>query len=204
MYIYIYTYIYIHICIYVCVCIYTHTGMGREFWGYGGDFGEPIHDAQFNINGLVFPNREFHPGCVEVKKWYQPFAVSAKFEGKLSNDAAILCALTFQNRHDFATFSSLHLVWEWSLELEGQVVERCDQPQPLPPAAPNGGSAGLAISLSAIPSLEEGHEVFLRVNVLLGRTETWAEKGFCIGVEQMAVSSVSVLVCVCVCVCVCV
>ena len=39
--------------------------------GYGGDFGEPIHDAQFNINGLVFPDRTLHPGCAEVKKWYQ-------------------------------------------------------------------------------------------------------------------------------------
>ena len=24
---------------------------GGEGWGYGGDWGEPVHDAQWNING---------------------------------------------------------------------------------------------------------------------------------------------------------
>ncbi len=38
-----------------------------EAWAYGGDFGEPVHDAQFCINGLVFPNREPHPACHECK-----------------------------------------------------------------------------------------------------------------------------------------
>ena len=34
---------------------------GKKFWGYGGDFGESIHDSQFNINGIVFPDRSLHP-----------------------------------------------------------------------------------------------------------------------------------------------
>jgi len=38
-----------------------------EAWGYGGDFGEPVHDAQFCINGLVFPDRTPHPACHECK-----------------------------------------------------------------------------------------------------------------------------------------
>lgn len=37
------------------------------FWGYGGDFGDPCHDAQFCINGLVWPDRTPHPACWEVK-----------------------------------------------------------------------------------------------------------------------------------------
>lgn len=42
-------------------------GKAVEAWGYGGDFGDPVHDAQFNINGLIWPNREPHPGCWECK-----------------------------------------------------------------------------------------------------------------------------------------
>ena len=38
-----------------------------DAWGYGGDFGDPVHDAQFNINGLIWPNRQPHPGCWECK-----------------------------------------------------------------------------------------------------------------------------------------
>ena len=37
------------------------------FWGYGGDFGDPCHDAQFCINGLVWPDRTPHPACWEVR-----------------------------------------------------------------------------------------------------------------------------------------
>jgi Glycosyl hydrolases family 2, TIM barrel domain len=33
----------------------------------GGDFGDKIHDAQFCINGLVWPDRRPHPACWEVK-----------------------------------------------------------------------------------------------------------------------------------------
>ena len=42
-------------------------GKEVEYWGYGGDFGDPVHDAQFNINGLVWPDRTPHPGCFECK-----------------------------------------------------------------------------------------------------------------------------------------
>lgn len=42
-------------------------GRRAVFWGYGGDFGDKIHDAQFCINGLVWPDRKPHPACWEVK-----------------------------------------------------------------------------------------------------------------------------------------
>jgi len=50
---------------------------GEEFWAYGGDFGPPgtPSDKNFCINGLVFPDRKFHPHIWEVKKVYQPIKV---------------------------------------------------------------------------------------------------------------------------------
>ena len=42
-------------------------GFEVEAWGYGGDFGDPVHDAQFCINGLIWPNRVPHPGALECK-----------------------------------------------------------------------------------------------------------------------------------------
>ena len=44
---------------------------GKMFWAYGGDFGGYSKDANFNINGLVFPDRKPHPALKEVKKVYQ-------------------------------------------------------------------------------------------------------------------------------------
>ena len=42
-------------------------GREVEAWGYGGDFGDPVHDAQFCINGLIWPDRVPHPGALECK-----------------------------------------------------------------------------------------------------------------------------------------
>eukprot|EP00029_Vermamoeba_vermiformis_P008893 TRINITY_DN4284_c0_g1_i1.p1 TRINITY_DN4284_c0_g1~~TRINITY_DN4284_c0_g1_i1.p1 ORF type:complete len:1075 (-),score=290.50 TRINITY_DN4284_c0_g1_i1:38-3241(-) len=49
---------------------------GEKYYTYGGDYGDDITDYNFCINGLVWPNRELHPACYEVKKIYQPISVT--------------------------------------------------------------------------------------------------------------------------------
>ncbi|MFX0138718.1 MAG: glycoside hydrolase family 2 TIM barrel-domain containing protein, partial [Candidatus Hodarchaeota archaeon] len=44
---------------------------GKEFWGYGGDFGDPHNDNNYCINGIVLPDRTPNPALHEVKKVYQ-------------------------------------------------------------------------------------------------------------------------------------
>jgi beta-galactosidase len=46
---------------------------GREYWAYGGDFGPPgtPSDANFVINGLLWPDRTPKPALNEIKKAYQ-------------------------------------------------------------------------------------------------------------------------------------
>ena len=53
---------------------YTAAARDRLWhWGYGGDFGPGSGvDAQFCINGLVFPDRTPHPALWECKYWQQP------------------------------------------------------------------------------------------------------------------------------------
>ena len=41
---------------------------GREYWAYGGDFGDRPNDANFLCGGLVFPDRTPHTGLIELKK----------------------------------------------------------------------------------------------------------------------------------------
>ena len=45
----------------------TPDGTPVKGWAYGGDFGDEPHDAQFCINGMVFPDRTPHPSCWEAK-----------------------------------------------------------------------------------------------------------------------------------------
>ncbi len=47
-----------------------------EFWAYGGDFGDRPNDRNFNINGLIGPDRVPHPHYYEVQHVYQPLSFS--------------------------------------------------------------------------------------------------------------------------------
>jgi beta-galactosidase len=53
--------------------IRTTDAAGKTIWGYGGDFGPPDtpSDNNFNINGIVNPDRLPHPSAYEVKHVYQ-------------------------------------------------------------------------------------------------------------------------------------
>ena len=48
---------------------------GKEFWAYGGDFGDKPNDGPFCLNGLLAPDRTPHPHYYEVKHVYQPFLI---------------------------------------------------------------------------------------------------------------------------------
>lgn len=41
-------------------------------WTYGGDHNEPIHDGNFCVDGLFYPNREPSSGALEMKAVYRP------------------------------------------------------------------------------------------------------------------------------------
>ena len=50
---------------------------GREYWAYGGDFGDEPNDKNFVCDGLVWPDRTPHPGLFEYKHLAQPVRVEA-------------------------------------------------------------------------------------------------------------------------------
>ena len=49
---------------------------GREFWAYGGDYGDTPNDKNFCCNGLLQPDRKLNPSMHEVKKVYQNIKVA--------------------------------------------------------------------------------------------------------------------------------
>ena len=62
--------------------------------GYGGDFGEETHDANFCCDGLVFSDRSFKSGSYEAKYAYQPL------RSEWNNGV-----LTLINKFDFTDFT---------------------------------------------------------------------------------------------------
>ncbi|MGI9392948.1 MAG: glycoside hydrolase family 2 TIM barrel-domain containing protein [Parvibaculales bacterium] len=45
---------------------------GKQFWAYGGDYGEPKSNNNFLANGVIQPDRTLNPHAYEVKKVYAP------------------------------------------------------------------------------------------------------------------------------------
>ena len=96
---------------------------GEHFYKFGGDSGETMHDAQFCVNGLLFPDRTPHPAMFEVRHVFRP--VHATFVGwrgdgvfanaPASTDSAADAAVPLRalvritNRYETLTLSHLRL-----------------------------------------------------------------------------------------------
>jgi len=103
---------------------------GRHFWAYGGDFDCERHDAQFCINGLVFPDRKPHPALEEVKHVHRPVDVSLlecqydigdfgdSHEPGTPRQRRARARLRITNRYDHLA-SLEHLVLAGTLEIGG-------------------------------------------------------------------------------------
>lgn len=54
---------------------YRETDEGKTLYYYGGDHGEILHDGNFCMDGLVYPDRTPHTGLLEYKNVYRPARV---------------------------------------------------------------------------------------------------------------------------------
>jgi beta-galactosidase len=61
---------------------------GKQFFAYGGDFGEELHDGSFIIDGLLFPDRTPSPGLTELAKIFEPVRITAATAGRTDSTQA--------------------------------------------------------------------------------------------------------------------
>jgi beta-galactosidase len=145
----------------------TTDAAGREFFGYGGDFGEDLHDGNFICDGLVFPDRTPSPGLLEYRKVIEPVRITAG-PGCVS----------VENRYDFVNLS--HLRWAWSLTEEGTPVAEGTLSVP-PPAA----GERTEIPLPELPTPGCG-ERWLLVRAELAEPTAWAPEGHLVAWGQFS------------------
>jgi beta-galactosidase/evolved beta-galactosidase subunit alpha len=88
----------------------------REFYAFGGDFGDYPHDGNFVCDGLLFPDRTPSPGLIELKKVLQPLLIEHLGGTKVR----------IINRYHSRDLS--HLKAEWILSAEGEVTARGQMP----------------------------------------------------------------------------
>lgn len=149
------------------------TESGEEWFAYGGDYGEERHDANFCINGMVFPDREPHPCLWEHKKIAQPVLVTPI--------DLVAGTVEITNRYDFTDLSGLDITW--ALAAEGRVVQRGS----LPRLTLRPGERQAVTVPFARPEPEPGVEYQLELSFALAASTPWAEQGHEVAWEQFLV-----------------
>lgn len=135
---------------------------GRDQFTYGGDFGDFPNDANFCVDGLVFPDRRPHTGLIELKKVYEPLAADG-FNWATAE-------LTLLNRHFFLNLDHLEAVWQ--LQREGRTLAQGRAAMPRIAPMKHG-----KLKLPAAIRNVTGSETWLTVRFELKQNTPWAKAG---------------------------
>jgi beta-galactosidase len=153
------------------------TEAGERYFGYGGDFGEPVHDGNFVIDGLVFPDRTPSPGLLEAKAVFAPVAIDID---------PVAPAVAVRNRHHTAGTAAYR--FGWRVEDGGDLVAEGDLAVPDVPAG-DAGAAGLPAALLDAMSAEPEDERWLTVAATLAADTPWAPAGHEVAFAQARLGS---------------
>lgn len=143
---------------------------GQEYWVYGGDFGDTINDANFCINGLIWPDRTPHPALYEYKKVLQPVRVAVVDKEK--------GVFRIYNEHDFINLDYLAIRYE--LMSNGRILHNGTIPTPTIPA---GHFHEIQIPFEQ-PTLSAEHDCLLTISLHLAQKTSWADAGHELAWEQ--------------------
>ncbi|MBQ7118129.1 MAG: hypothetical protein IJN88_07960, partial [Clostridia bacterium] len=95
---------------------------GKYKYTYGGDHGERIHDDNFCVDGLVYPDRTPHTGAYEMKNVYRPLRCEKTGDNLYS----------FRNTRSFTDSSDIKITYE--LLGNGEVIDRGEVDTVIAPA----------------------------------------------------------------------
>lgn len=113
------------------------TPEGKTIYGYGGDHGEILHDGNFCMDGLVYPDRTPHTGLLEYKNVYRPVRV-VSFDQETQ-------VLTVRNHMDFVNLEDYAQI-RYEVSCDGVCLESGVLP-PVPAKPGETGSVRLQIRI---------------------------------------------------------
>ncbi|MBR7161974.1 MAG: DUF4981 domain-containing protein, partial [Clostridia bacterium] len=140
-----------------------------RYHGYGGDFGEEIHDGNYCLDGLVSVERVPYSGAREVKAAYRN--VKAVLEDENT--------VVIRNLHDFVSLEQIALVWE--IEKDGEILSRGVENTLL---CPPHQSVKHRLTYKLPSQCRYG--CHLNLSFVLKEDTSWASAGHEIAFEQMA------------------
>jgi beta-galactosidase len=136
----------------------TKDADGKEFYAYGGDFGELIHDGNFVCDGLLLPDRTPSPGMIEYTKVIEPLVISSNGDG----------AIRITSRYEVLDTSGL--VFRMVTEVGGEQIDAEQLEVPV-----IGPGETVEVKLPAVDASKP--ETWLTVTAELAESTSWAEAG---------------------------
>ena len=149
----------------------TRTTDGTEFYGYGGDFGEVVHDGNFVMDGMVLPDGTPTPSLAEFTRVNQP--VVFDLEGSL---------VTVRNRYH--TLSTEHLRFVAVKEVDGHAV--AEAPVQVPAIQPGHQEA---VALPDELVMPGAGETWLTLRAELAVPTVWADPGHEVAAGQFELTA---------------
>lgn len=146
--------------------IYMGKENNKDKYFYGGDFNEVVHDVNFCMDGLVYPDRTPHTGLKEYKNALRPIRATL-VDGKIQ----------LENRLDFVDVSELYDI-KYEITRNGELV--CEDTISLPPIAPHD-----AIFIDVPFKDFNTGEYFIRLVYVLKKDIPLVGKGSEMGFDQL-------------------
>ena len=98
---------------------------GKAIYYYGGDHGEEIHDGNFCMDGLVYPDRKPHVGLKEYKNIYRPARVL--HYNQETGDAVLHNYMNYVDLKDY-----IYLIYEMSVDGDAKYVTHINLDESIP------------------------------------------------------------------------
>ena len=145
---------------------------GKTIYAYGGDHGEEIHDGNFCMDGLVYPDRTVHTGLLEHKNVYRPARVISY--DKESGELVLHNYMDFDDLKDYVKIS-------YELTQDGLVISKGILPEFS--VAPHGeGKTNLKINVP------ENGKCYLKLIYHLKKELPLLDEDHILGFDEIEVS----------------
>ena len=154
----------------------TKSSTGKEYWAYGGDFGDKPNDGNFCINGLVHPDLSYTAKTYNTKKIYQPLewaAVSGKTNVfRMKNKLAFLSSSTYDISYSL-------------MDEEGNILGS----GAITDDVAAGKTKDITIDFSALNDLSTDKEAFIYFCAKQREKTVWADAGYVVAEEKLPVKT---------------
>lgn len=147
----------------------------KEYFAYGGDYGDYPNNSNFCCDGLVNPDRIPTPGLLEYKKIIEPL--------KIFEEDARSGKIRVKNLHDFLSLDVFNL--NYKIMADGEVLQ--SGAVKLPKIMP-GKSKIISLIMDTKKLYGSFTDIYLNMEVVTDKASIWANEGHVITFEQIKLS----------------